>query len=158
MAPGSVTQTGNRHLFAFQPTLTLTPNYTLSYVGATFGIMQRPATPTPAQLSTPHHLWNVAAQQSAWFGSVVGEPLDAGTSYVDTLPGEGFPRGSSLPLRCTITAYRIFTHCLGFERIGCISAGWSPSLTLPPCSSRVRRSRPDVADPAASLRRCAAPA
>jgi hypothetical protein len=74
------------------------------------------------------------------------------------LASGGLPRCSSRRLRFTITAYRIFTHYVEFERISCISAGRSPCLTLPPCLSRVRRSRPDVADPAASLRRCAAPA
>ncbi len=76
-------------------TLALNANYTLTYVGSSFGITPRPAAagsglPLLAALSATNSIWSTIAEQPAWLGSQPGGEPGAGTGYVESSSREGF--------------------------------------------------------------------
>jgi hypothetical protein len=78
-----------------QGTLTLSSNYTLSYVGSSFGISARstaenPGLLLPTLLSSMNNIWSAIARQPAWLGDQAGEAPGATTGYIETSSPEGF--------------------------------------------------------------------
>nr|WP_066477445.1 MBG domain-containing protein [Bosea sp. WAO] len=87
-----------------QGTLSLGPNYLMSYVGATFGITPRPTPSNPETSPQPslpplsllalfppmNNIWSVIAEQPTWFGSQAGEVLGPSSGYVETQPRGAF--------------------------------------------------------------------
>jgi filamentous hemagglutinin family protein len=73
-----------------QGTLALSANYTLSYVGSSFGITARPRTTNPLPALATGNVWTTVVRQSIWLGDQTGEVPGAVTGYVETSSPEGF--------------------------------------------------------------------